>query len=117
MDRYYKCAKKFGLDIVIRITSDAPFVDPELLDDLMKIFFEGKKSFKISKFLLFMFLAIWLGSIPTLLNDLGTMSRNVIYTGEKNILYADMVEMEISTKDTKIFMNDNIKKVLIIGTN
>jgi LPS export ABC transporter protein LptC len=53
----------------------------------------------------------------SLLNDLGTMSRNVIYTGEKNILYADMVEMEISTKDTKIFMNDNIKKVLIIGTN
>ena len=45
LDRYYKCAKKFGLDIVIRITSDAPFVDPELLDDLMKIFFEGKFDF------------------------------------------------------------------------
>ena len=53
----------------------------------------------------------------SLLNDLGTMSRNVIYTGKKNILYADMLKMKISTKDTKIFMNDSIKKVLIIGKN
>ena len=53
----------------------------------------------------------------SLLNDLGTMSTNVIYTGEKNILFADMLEMKVSTKDTKIFMNDNIKKVLLKGTN
>ena len=53
----------------------------------------------------------------SLLNDLGTMSRNVIYTGKKNILYADMLKMKISTKDTKIFMNDSIKKILIIGKN
>ena len=41
------------------------------------------------------------------------MSTNVIYTGNKNELFADMIEMNISTKDTKIFMNNNEKKVLI----
>ena len=42
---------------------------------------------------------------------------NFSFTGKKNILYADMLKMKISTKDTKIFMNDSIKKVLIIGKN
>ena len=49
------------------------------------------------------------------LKNLGTISTNVIYTGNKTKLYADRVEMNIATKDTKIFMNDNTKKVLIKG--
>ena len=53
----------------------------------------------------------------SLLRDLGTMSTNVIYTGNKNELFADMIEMNISTKDTKIFMNDNKKDVIIKGSN
>ena len=51
------------------------------------------------------------------LKNLGTMSTNVIYTGNKNELFADMIEMNISTKDTKIFMNDNKKDVIIKGSN
>jgi lipopolysaccharide export system protein LptC len=50
------------------------------------------------------------------LQNLGTISTNVIYTGNKTNLAADRVEMNIVTKDTKIFMNDNTKKVLIEGT-
>ena len=50
------------------------------------------------------------------LNNLGTISTNVIYTGEKTNLYADKIEMNITTKDMKIFMNDKTKKVLIKGT-
>jgi len=50
------------------------------------------------------------------LNNLGTISSDVIYTGNKTRLFADRVEMNITTKDTKIFMNDNTKKVLIEGT-
>ena len=50
------------------------------------------------------------------LSNLGTFTTNVVYTGEKTRLVADRVEMNISTKDTKIFMNDNNKKVLIEGT-
>ena len=49
------------------------------------------------------------------LNNLGTVSRNVIYAGDKTKLFADKIEINITTKDTKIFMNDNTKKVLIKG--
>ena len=45
------------------------------------------------------------------------ISINVIYTGNKTNLLADKVEMNLTTKDTKIFMNNNTKKVLIEGTN
>jgi len=63
------------------------------------------------------------------LNNLGTMSTNVIYTGEKNNLFADKIEMNLDTKDTKIFMNQptasyddteydytELNKVLVEGT-
>jgi LPS export ABC transporter protein LptC len=50
------------------------------------------------------------------LSNLGTFTTNVIYTGEKTNLFADKIEMNITTKDTKIFMDDAGKKVLIKGT-
>ena len=49
------------------------------------------------------------------LKNLGTISINVIYSGNKKNLFADKVEMNLATKDTKIFMNNNNKKVLIKG--
>ena len=49
------------------------------------------------------------------LNNIGTMSTNVVYTGEKTNLFADKIEMNLTTKDTKIFMNDTNKKVLVEG--
>ena len=51
----------------------------------------------------------------SLINNLGTMSTNVIYIGNEINMTADKIEMNISTKDTKIFMNNNTKKVLIEG--
>ena len=50
------------------------------------------------------------------LSNLGIFTTNVIYTGEKTNLLADKIEMNLTTKDTKIFMNDTEKKVLIQGT-
>ena len=50
------------------------------------------------------------------LDNLGTISKNVIYTGEKKKLFADKMEMNLATKDTKVFMIDSNKKVLIEGT-
>ena len=47
------------------------------------------------------------------LNNLGIMSTNVIYSGDKANLYADKIEMDLKTKDMKIFMDDANKKVLI----
>ena len=50
------------------------------------------------------------------LDNLGTISKNVIYNGDNKKLFADKIEMNLTTKDTKIFMNDTGKKVLIEGT-
>ena len=52
----------------------------------------------------------------SLSTKLGIFTTNVIYTGEKTNLFADKMEMNLTTKDTKIFMNDAEKKVLIEGT-
>jgi spore coat polysaccharide biosynthesis protein SpsF len=32
LDWYYRCAIKYGADIVVRITSDCPLIDPEVID-------------------------------------------------------------------------------------
>ena len=49
------------------------------------------------------------------LKDLGTISKNVIYSGDKTNLFADKVEINLTTKDTKIFMDNSDKKVLVEG--
>ena len=41
------------------------------------------------------------------------ISKNVVYLNQENLLRADVVEINISTKDTKIFMYDEEKKVII----
>ena len=45
------------------------------------------------------------------------MSRQVVYTNLENILEADVIEMNIETKDTKIFMYENEKKVNVKSKN
>ena len=50
------------------------------------------------------------------LTSLGIFTTNVIYTGKKTNLFADKIEMDLATKDTKILMNDTRKKVLVEGT-
>ena len=49
------------------------------------------------------------------LSNLGIFTTDVVYTGEKTNLFADKIEMNLKTKDMKIFMNDLNKKVLIEG--
>ena len=50
------------------------------------------------------------------LTNLGVFTTNVIYTGEKTNLFADKIEINLTTKDTKIFMINSKKRVLIKGT-
>ena len=50
------------------------------------------------------------------LNNLGIFTTDVVYAGQKTNLFADKIEMNLITKDTKIFMNDTGKKILIEGT-
>lgn len=32
LDRYYQCATKFKADVIVRVTSDCPLIDPEVID-------------------------------------------------------------------------------------
>ena len=36
LDRYYKCAKIYKADHVVRITSDCPLIDPKIIDKMIK---------------------------------------------------------------------------------
>ena len=45
------------------------------------------------------------------------ISKDVTYNNNKNVLYADVVEINIQTKDTKIFMYEKDKKVNIKSKN
>ena len=42
LDRYYQCAKKYNADVIIRITSDCPFIDPDIVDKGIRLFFQNK---------------------------------------------------------------------------
>ena len=42
LDRYYQCAKKFNVDIIVRIPADKPLIDPNLVDDLLEKFLKTK---------------------------------------------------------------------------
>ena len=49
--------------------------------------------------------------------NLMVISRDIVYTNLDNILHADVLEMNIETKDTKIFMYETEKKVNIKNKN
>lgn len=42
LDRYYHAAKENNLDVVIRITSDCPLIDPFLIDNTINIYLQSK---------------------------------------------------------------------------
>lgn len=35
LDRYFKCAKKFSCNTIVRISSDCPFIDPAIIDQII----------------------------------------------------------------------------------
>ena len=49
--------------------------------------------------------------------NLATISDNVVYKNSNTSLKADTVKIDLLTKDTKIYMNDDSKKIKVISTN
>ena len=39
LDRYYQCAKAHKVDVIVRVTSDCPFIDPNIIDQAIEYFF------------------------------------------------------------------------------
>ena len=42
LDRYYQSAKKYEATIVVRLTSDCPLIDPDLIDETINLFIKKK---------------------------------------------------------------------------
>ena len=42
LDRHYQCAKKFSLSHIIRIPSDKPLIDPQIIDLIIETFISNK---------------------------------------------------------------------------
>lgn len=42
LDRYYKCATRFGIKNIVRITADCPLIDPGIIDMTVTKFLEEK---------------------------------------------------------------------------
>ncbi len=38
LDRYYQTAKHFGTKVIVRVTSDCPLIDPEVIDKVIEAF-------------------------------------------------------------------------------
>lgn len=48
LSRFYKCASYYGdgeIEAIVRITSDCPLIDPEIIDEQIKMFLSGMYSF------------------------------------------------------------------------
>lgn len=50
-----------------------------------------------------------------MMNNTLVMSKKVVYTNPKNILKADVIELNTITKDTKIFMYNSNNKVEVVS--
>ena len=49
LDRYYQAARTFQADIIVRITSDCPLIDPGLIDDLVRQFTSSQYDFAANR--------------------------------------------------------------------
>jgi len=45
LDRYYRCAKEYSADIIVRLTGDCPLLDPVLIDRTIVLLKESKADF------------------------------------------------------------------------
>ena len=45
LDRYYRAAKEFKVDIVVRVTSDCPLVDPDIIDMFVNYYLDNEKDY------------------------------------------------------------------------
>lgn len=47
LDRYYRAAREFGVESIVRVTSDCPLIDPRLIDETLKEFLPGMDDYDL----------------------------------------------------------------------
>jgi len=45
LDRHYQCAKKYQADVVLKIPSDCPLIDPEIIDKVIQHYIDQKEKY------------------------------------------------------------------------
>jgi len=45
LDRYYHAARKFEVELVVRVTSDCPLIDPNVVDRVISTYLENKENY------------------------------------------------------------------------
>lgn len=45
LDRHYQCGKAFGASVVLKIPSDCPLIDPEVIDRTIRFFLENQAAY------------------------------------------------------------------------
>jgi len=45
LDRYYRAAKKYRAEIVVRVTSDCPLIDPEVVDRVLSLYLQAQADY------------------------------------------------------------------------
>lgn len=45
LDRYYQAAKAFSAEAVVRITSDCPLIDPDVIDRVVRVFLDNRPDY------------------------------------------------------------------------
>ena len=49
LDRYYQAAKQFQADVIVRLTADCPLLDPGLVDETIRAFFDQQADFAANR--------------------------------------------------------------------
>ena len=49
LDRYYRCARKYNANIIVRITSDCPLMDYKIVDKVIDKYYFSKADYEIGR--------------------------------------------------------------------
>ena len=47
LDRYYQAATRYSVDTIVRITSDCPLIDPQLIDEIVPFFLDHAHEYEL----------------------------------------------------------------------
>lgn len=108
LDRYYQAAKLWQADIIVRITSDCPLIDPQVVDKVIVSYLENKDSLNGASNAIKRTYPRGLGVEVVSFNTLKRIWREAIKDYQREHVTIYMYE---NTKDFKILNVENNKNL------